>query len=366
MLEGIRIIEVEGLGAAPFAGMLLADLGADVIVVHRPTSSPGELTTEQSVIDRGKRSIVLNLKQADDLHIFKQLLGTADALIEGFRPGVMERLGIGPSDCFKLNKKLVYGRMTGWGQHGEQSQTAGHDLNFIAMSGAAWYSSASGNPPQPPPTLVGDSGGGALYLVVGVLSALIKARQTGTGCTVDAAIVDGSAHLMNLLMSLRQAGVMQTERGQSVLDGPHFSRTYETADAGYMSVQCIEPAFYAVFLGKLGLATDQAFLDQYNKSLWPDLTHRLSAVFLSKTRKEWEAVFANSDACVAPVLNPEEAFDHPYNKVRETWIKPQGLLQARAAPRFSTEDHWQPSPGPKRDQHRQDILEELKINNKET
>ncbi len=219
MLEGVRIIEVEGLGPAPFASMLLADLGADVIVVHRPVAGGTPGMPEQPVLDRGKRSIALNLKDANDVNTFKRLVESADALVEGFRPGVMERLGLGPEECLELNPRLVFGRMTGWGQDNDMSMMAGHDLNYVALSGAAWYSSPPDAAPQPPPTLVGDIGGGALYLVVGVLAGILNAKSTGKGTVVDAAIVDGSAHMMNLLMTLKQGGGMVTQRGQSLLDG---------------------------------------------------------------------------------------------------------------------------------------------------
>jgi len=364
VLEGIRIVEVEGLGAAPFAGMLLADLGADVVVVHRPESRASNLFSNPSLIDRGKRSIELDLKQSTDSEVFKQLIATADGLIEGFRPGVMERLGMGPDDCFNINARLIYGRLTGWGQRGGNAQLAGHDLNFAAMSGAAWYASNAGEPPFPPPTLIGDAGGGALYLVVGMLSAMLKARETGCGCVVDAAIVDGSAHLMNVLMSLQQTGAVQNIRGTSLLDGPHFSRCYETADGGYMSVQCLESAFYAAFLERLGLSNDDAFSAQFDKQRWPELTSRLSRLFLEKTRKQWEAVFSNSDACVAPVLSPAEALVHNNNRERQTWFEHNGTLQAAAAPRFSTQAPFQPGDSPQRDQHRKELLAELATINK--
>jgi len=359
MLEGVRILEIEGLGPAPFASMLLADLGADVIIVHRPVASGVPGMPDRPVIDRGKRSIALNLKDAQDLSTFKQLVESADALMEGFRPGVMERLGIGPDECLALNPRLVFGRMTGWGQNNDMSMMAGHDLNYVSLSGAAWYSSEPNTTPQPPPTLVGDIGGGALYLVVGLLAGIINAKSSGKGTVVDAAIVDGSAHMMNLLMTLRQGGGMVTQRGQSLLDGSHFSRCYLTKDKHYVSVQCLEPAFYSVFLSKLGLSDDPAFSQQFEKSHWPTQTVRLQSIFETKTRNEWEALFAGSDACVAPVLSPEEAKDHPVLQERGVWMEKQGVLQSAAAPRFSTGNSWEHKPSPKRDEHKQDILDEL-------
>jgi len=314
------------------------------------------------VLDRGKRSIALNLKDPQDINTFKQLVESADALVEGFRPGVMERLGIGPQECMALNPRLVFGRMTGWGQRGEMSTMAGHALNYVSMSGAAWYSSEPDTAPQPPPTLVGDIGGGALYLVVGVLAAILNAKSTGKGTVVDAAIVDGSAHMMNLLMTLRQGGAMVTQRGQSLLDGSHFSRCYLTKDKRYVSVQCLEPAFYSVFLSKLGLADDPAFSEQYQPSLWPAQIARLQVIFESKTREEWEDLFAGTDACVAPVLNPDEASHHPAMKQRGVWMEKQGVLQSAAAPRFSTGRSWEHKPSPSRDEHRHAILAELANN----
>lgn len=360
MLNGVRIVEVEGLGPGPFAAMLLADLGADVIVVHR---KGGAGSGERALIDRGKRSIALDLKDAGDLAIFRRLVAWADGLIEGFRPGVMERLGIGPADCHASNPALVYGRMTGWGQDGPLREVAGHDLNYIAMSGALWYAGEPGQPPLTPPTLVGDIGGGALYLAVGMLAGILRARGPGQGggqgVVVDAAIYDGSAHMMNLILTLRQAGQFATARGASILDGPHWCRSYRTADGRFMAVQCLEPKFYAIFIGLLGLTGDPGFARQFDQSLWASLSDRLTGVFAGKTRAEWVAIFLGTDACVAPVLDPEEALAQPQNLARNTWSKVDGVLQAAPAPRFSGQDPWQPAPRPERDQHRREILDEL-------
>ncbi len=358
MLAGLRIIEIEGLGPGPFAAMLLADLGADVITIHREGAPVTPGMPDRSLLDRGKRSIALDLKDPGDLDIARRLIATADALIEGFRPGVMEKLGLGPGACHALNPRLVYGRMTGWGQQGPLSDMAGHDLNYIALSGALWYASQPGQPPQTPATLVGDIGGGAMYLVTGLLAGMLNARATGQGTVVDAAIYDGSAHMMNLLMSLRQTGNLSDTRGQSLLDGPHWSRAYTCADGGHISVQCLEPKFYACFLDQLGLSDDPEFIRQYDRAAWPRLTERLAALFATKSRDHWADLFHGSDACVAPVLSPEEAMAHPMNTARETWIDHQGTRQATAAPRFSTHE-WHPSPSPKRGEHTQEILDEL-------
>ncbi|WP_170751960.1 CaiB/BaiF CoA transferase family protein [Ruegeria lacuscaerulensis] len=358
MLNGFRIIEFEGLGPAPFAAMLLADMGADVITIHRKGGAGTPGMPEQSVLDRGKRSIALDLKDSDDLDITQRLIASGDALIEGFRPGVMEKLGLGPAPCHALNPKLVYGRMTGWGQNSPLANTAGHDLNYIALSGALWYASQAGQPPQTPATLVGDIGGGAMYLVAGLLAGLLHAKKTGEGTVVDAAIYDGSAHMMNLLMSLRQTENLDEIRGQSLLDGPHWSRTYSCADGGFITVQCLEPKFYATFLQLLGLSEDPDFEQQYDITRWPTLTKRLIAIFAKQPRDHWAHLFHGSDACVAPVLSPEQALDHPMNQSRQTWTTQNGTLQAHAAPRFSTHD-WQPKPSPNRDEHRAEILVDL-------
>jgi crotonobetainyl-CoA:carnitine CoA-transferase CaiB-like acyl-CoA transferase len=334
-LTGIRIVEVEGIGPGPFAAMMLADLGADVIVVHRPRSGPVVGLKERPVTDRGKRSLVLDLKSDTDRDVLLNLVAHADGLIEGFRPGVMERLGLGPEICHAANPRLVYGRMTGWGQDGPLAERAGHDLNYISMSGALWSSGLEGDRPTVPPTLVGDIGGGALYLVAGMLSGIIAAGRTGQGTVVDAAIYDGAAHMQNLLMSI--AG--RVEDGPSAqanpLVGAHWSRTYRCADGGFVSVQCLEPKFYAEFLGKLGLAEDADFVNhQFDQAAWPRLSDRLAQVFGAQKRSYWEQLFDGSDACVAPVLSPREAFAHPQNVARQTWHEVDGSLQASAAPRF--------------------------------
>ncbi|PHP67467.1 CoA transferase [Zhengella mangrovi] len=358
MLAGVRIIEVEGLGPGPFCGMLMADLGADVIVVHRPDGSTAPGAPKQSLLDRGKRSIALDLKKDDDRAIFFDLVKTADGLIEGFRPGVMERLGVGPAECHAVRPALVYGRMTGWGQAGPRAMQAGHDLNYASLSGAAWYASPAGACPFTPPTVVGDIGGGALYLAIGLLSGILQARASGQGTVVDAAIVDGSAHMMNLLMSLKQAGGLAMERGRSLLDGPHWSRTYRTSDGGYFSVQSLEPKFYAILLEKLDLAEDPEFRHQFDKRLWPKLTQRLETLFASRTKAQWTEVFAGSDACAAPVHAPNEAMDDPHMAARGVWQAPGGVLQAAAAPRFDGRPATDMRPSPVRDGDRAAILAE--------
>jgi len=359
MLEGLRIIEIEGLGPGPFAGMMLADMGADVIVVHRPGPPPLPQSAGRPVLDRGKRSIVLDLKSECDHAVLMDLIASSDGLIEGFRPGVMERLGLGPETCHTANPSLVYGRVTGWGQNGPLAQTAGHDLNYISLSGAAWASGQAGTPPFPTPTLIGDIGGGALYLVAGMLAGLLRARTSGQGTVVDAAMYDGSAHMMNLLMTMRQAGGLTETRGQNLLDGPHWSRCYLTKDNRWISVQALEPKFYQIFLSTLGLSQDPRFTEQMSPTLWPAQTKNLADIFYQKDQAHWATLFAGTDACVAPVLSPLEAMDHPINAARQTWSAPDGALQAAPAPRFDGQ-LVTPAPPPERDQQGNAIRAELR------
>ena len=333
MLRGLRVVEFEGLGPAPFAAMMLAEMGAEVVVIHRPgAGSP--VAGGRNLLDRGKRSIVLDLKDPGDIAVARALVTRADALIEGYRPGVMERLGLGPDEMRAANPRLVYGRMTGWGQDGPRSTQAGHDLNYLATSGALWYAGAPGTPPLTPPTMLGDVGGGALYLVAGVLAGLIGAQRTGRGTVVDAAIVDGSAHMMALLMSMMPSGNLSMTRGQSLLDGPHWSRTYACACGGWLSVQCLEPQFYAAFLDRLGLTDDPYFAAQNDPAQWPAQAQALATVFASAPLTHWAEVFADSDACVAPVLRPDEAAVDPHMAARGVWRHAVGGLSPAPAPRF--------------------------------
>lgn len=332
MLSGITITEFEGLGPAPFAAMMLADLGADVTVIHRP--GPPGMMGEASLLDRGKRSIMLDLKDAGDLAVARALIARSDAVIEGLRPGVMERLGLGPDAARALNPALIYGRMTGWGQDGPRAAQAGHDLNYLSLSGALWYAAAPGQPPCPPPSMLGDVGGGALYLVAGILAGLLRARVGGVGCVVDAAIVDGSAHMMVLLQALAQAGHIGEARGGSVLDGGPVSRCYVCACGGYVSVQCLEPQFHTAFLALMGLAGDPLMRAQNDTALWPRQTAVLARLFAGETRDHWAAVFAGSDACVAPVLSPSEAARDSHIAARGIWQRAGGVVQPAPAPRF--------------------------------
>lgn len=358
MLHGIRIIEIEGLGPAPFASMLLADLGAEVTVVHRaqPVTSGAP---DRSLLDRGKQSIVLDLKSRKDIEIVKQLVAKADGLIEGFRPGVMERLGLGPDQLTMQNARLVYGRLTGWGQDGPQAPYAGHDLNYIALSGALWHASQAKDQPLTPPTMVGDIGGGALYLVIGMLAALLHAQQSGKGAVVDAAIVDGSAHMMNLMMAAQSAGMLGTDRGTSVLDGSPWSRCYRTSDGSWLSVQCLEPQFYREFLERLGVDDLDAFKRNVDPGTWKELAERIEPIIAGKTLVEWSDIFRECNACVAPVLSPRQSASNAHLAARRTWTEIDGQMQARSAPRFDGKLPADPGAAPTRGEHSAEILASL-------
>lgn len=353
MLSGLRVVEFEGLGPAPFAAMMLAEMGAEVIVIHRPGAG-NPVAGARNLLDRGKRSIVLDLKSAEDVATARALITRADALIEGFRPGVMERLGLGPEAMQAANPRLVYGRMTGWGQTGPRAQEAGHDLNYIATSGALWYAGAPGTPPRTPATLVGDVGGGALYLVAGMLAGLIRAARTRQGTVVDAAIVDGSAHMMALLMSMMPTRNLSMTRGQSLLDGPHWSRVYACACGGWLSVQCLEPQFYAEFLSRLNLSDEPDMAAQHDRTQWPAQGARLAALFASEPLAHWAEVFAGSDACVAPVLSPDAAAHDPHMAARGVWQQDGGCLSPAPAPRFDGHRRTV-APPPARGQHSAEI-----------
>lgn len=336
VLSGVRVIEIAGIGPGPFCGMLLADMGAEVILVER-TGKGGDLLDlgKNAIVNRGKRSVALDLKDPKAIAAVLKLVDSADALIEGMRPGVMERLGLGPDVCLARNPRLVYGRMTGWGQTGPLAQAAGHDLNYIALSGALWYAGEPGRPPLAPPTLVGDLGGGALYLAVGLLAGILHARSTGQGQVIDAAIVDGSANMMNLLLSAHAAGQLPYERGQGLLDGPHWCGSYACADCLFVTVQALEPQFNTLLFAKLGLGEDPEFKNPYDSRLWPGLRERLVALFATQPRQHWLDLLEGSDACFAPVLTPLQAMGHPHMAARGVYAQHNGVLQAAPAPRFS-------------------------------
>jgi alpha-methylacyl-CoA racemase len=359
ILSGIRIIEIAGIGPAPFCGMLLADMGADVILVERAAGKSGDPLDlgEKNVTNRGKRSLALDLKDPQAIAALLTLIEGADALIEGMRPGVMERLGLGPEVCQARNPQLVYGRMTGWGQDGPLAKAAGHDINYIGLSGALWYGGAPDQAPLAPPTLVGDIGGGALYLAMGVLAGVLGVRNGAAGQVVDAAIVDGSANMMNLLLSLHAAGMMPMQRGQGLLDGPHWYGSYTCQDGHCVTIGALEPQFYALLLQKLGLQDDPAFARPYDQRSWPSLRLKLTALFLSQPRQHWVNLLEGSDACFAPVLSPADAMSHPHMAARAVYGERDGVLQAAPAPRFSAAAHT-PGAVPRRGQHGAAILRE--------
>ncbi|GAA2604828.1 MULTISPECIES: CaiB/BaiF CoA transferase family protein [Streptomyces] len=333
-LTGVRVVELAGIGPGPFAAMLLADLGADVVRVDRPGGPGLGIDPAHDVTHRNKRSVLVDLKAPDGPARVLDLAERADVLIEGYRPGVAERLGVGPGDCHARNPRLVYGRMTGWGQEGPLAQRAGHDIGYIALTGTLGMIGAPDAPPAVPANLLGDYAGGSLYLVVGVLAALHHARATGTGQVVDAAIVDGTAHLSAMIHGMLSAGAWQDRRGANLLDGGcPFYGTYETADGRYMAVGALEPRFYAEFTRLLGLPDQAPARD--DPARWPELREAVAARFRSRTRDEWAAVFADSDACTAPVLSLREAPHHPHLAARSTFTDHDGITQPAPAPRFS-------------------------------
>ncbi|MEU8123095.1 CaiB/BaiF CoA-transferase family protein [Spirillospora sp. NPDC049024] len=336
-LSGVRVIELAGIGPGPFAAMLLADLGADVIRVDRASAvRDGETAGGTDFTNRGKRSIAVDLKSEGGREVVLRLVEKSDVLIEGFRPGVTERLGIGPDDCLARNPRLVYGRMTGWGQEGPLSHTAGHDVGYIAITGALHAIGRAGGPPQVPMNLLGDFAGGSMYLVTGVLAALLETRASGRGQVVDAAIVDGTAHLSTFIHGFLAGGIWEDRRGVNMLDtGAPWYDVYETSDGRHMAVGAIEPQFYAEFLRRLGLDGDDDLPAQYDRERWPAMRERFAAAFRTKTRDEWTEVFVPSDACVAPVLSLAEAAEHPYNTSREVFPELAGHRQPAPAPRFS-------------------------------
>ena len=335
-LKGIKVVEMAGLAPGPFAAMMLADMGAEVLRIERPgqVSPPGHPRVE--LLNRSRDAIALDLKSPAGVATLRRLLAGADAFVEGFRPGVMERLGLGPEPCLAANPKLVYGRMTGWGQDGPLAKAAGHDINYIALTGALHSIGRPGEPPAVPLNLVGDFGGGGMYLAFGIVCALLEARQSGQGQVVDAAMVDGAASLMTYMFASRASGGWSDRRGENVLDGhtaPWYG-VYETADRQYVSIASAEPQFYAELLRLTGLA-GQTLPDQLDRSSWPALRVRLAELFRAKTRDEWCALMEGSDVCFAPVLSLAEAAAHPHNRARGTFIEVGGVTQPAPAPRFS-------------------------------
>jgi alpha-methylacyl-CoA racemase len=336
-LEGVRVVELAGIGPGPFAAMLLADMGADVVRVERAVSSTSlsrdEGAATRDVINRGRRSLVVDLKDPAGRDVVRSLVQRSDVLLEGFRPGVAERLGLGPEDCLGLNPKLVYGRMTGWGQDGPLAPYAGHDINYIALTGALWAIGRKDDRPVPPLNLVGDYGGGGMFLAFGVVCALLEAARSGQGQVVDAAMVDGAAVLTTMFTALRATGGWGNERGANALDTgfPHYE-VYECADGKYVALGALEPQFYDALVNLTGFEESG---DRLDPTTFADRKERWAALFRTRTRDEWAAIAGESDACLQPVLDWDEAPEHPHLKARGTYVEVDGIVQPAPAPRFS-------------------------------
>jgi len=346
-LEGLRVVELAGIGPGPHAAMILADLGADVVRVERPHGTLDLTGGESDHLLRGRRSVAANLKTEEGRDLTLRLVAKADVLIEGFRPGVAERLGVGPETCHRVNPRLVYGRMTGWGQQGPMAQRAGHDINYISLTGALHAIGRAGERPVPPLNLVGDFGGGSMFLLTGILAALWERERSGEGQVVDAAMVDGTSVLLQMMWAMRGQHTWTDQRGANLLDGgAPFYDTYECADGRFVAVGAIEPQFYRALLD--GLALDPAGLPgQLDRAGWPEIRARITAAFRTRPRDEWAKVFADTDACVTPVLEPGEVPTDPHLGARGTLIDIDGVLQAAPAPRFSRTPAAVPAPPPR-------------------
>ena len=338
-LHGKRIIEIAGIGPGPFAAMLLADLGAEVVRVERAGAVRGPAPDQPhgDLLLRGRKNVAIDLKHPDGPAALLELVESADALIEGFRPGVMERLGVGPDECLARNPKLVFGRMTGWGQDGPYAQSAGHDINYISLAGALAHFGRADGPPTPPLNMVGDFGGGGMFLALGVVAAMLEAASSGEGQVVDTAMVDGSAVLMTMFWAFSSMGAFdENRRGTNLLDtGAHFYDVYECSDGAYVSIGSIEPQFYSELLRLTGLSDDEQFAKQMDQGEWGPLKERLTEIFRGRTRDEWCEIMEHTDVCFAPVLTMSEAAAHPHNVERGTFVEHGGVTQPAPAPRFS-------------------------------
>ncbi len=353
-LDGVRVIEIAGIGPGPFCAMMLSDMGADVIRIDR--KSVAGQGTKHNVLNRGRRSIAIDLKKPAGVEAILKMVEKTDVLMEGFRPGVMERLGLGPEPCQERNPRLVYGRMTGWGQDGPMALAAGHDINYIALTGALHSIGRPGQNPVPPLNLVGDFGGGGMLLAFGIVCALLEAKQSGEGQVVDAAMTDGSAALMAAIYGLKSMGVWNDKKGTNLLDsGSHFYDTYECADGKWISLGSIEPKFYALLREKADLDGD-LFEDQMNRDTWPAKKEKLAEIVQEKTRQEWCDLMEGSDVCFAPVLDLEEAPAHPHNQARQTFVELDGVQQPNAAPRFSRTPGGIQGPPPVAGEHSEEAL----------
>jgi alpha-methylacyl-CoA racemase len=358
-LTGYRVIELAGIGPGPFAAMILADMGAEVVRVDRLGGGGGLGGLRANLLNRSRRSMAVDLKHPDGVETILRMVESAHVLTEGFRPGVAERLGLGPEPCLARNPRLVYGRMTGWGQEGPIAHAAGHDINYIALAGALDAIGRAGQPPLPPINLVADFGGGGIFLAFGIVCALLEASRSGEGQVVDAAMVDGAAVLMTLFHGMRAMGLWSDERGTNVIDtGAHFYEVYETADGKYVSVGAIEPQFYAELLRLTGLEGDPDFAVQMDRSKWPALKERLAGIFRTKTREEWCALMEGTDVCFAPVLSMAEAPEHPHNQHRGTFVEVDGIRQPAPAPRFSRTPGAISRPPAASGEHTDEILSE--------
>ncbi|MEU0990373.1 CaiB/BaiF CoA-transferase family protein [Streptomyces sp. NPDC005953] len=357
-LAGIRVVELGGIGPGPFAGMLLADQGAEVIRIDRPAEAG--TASKHPILHRGRRSVTLDLKAPTGVDAVLAIVDTADALIEGFRPGVAERLGLGPQTCLARNPQLIYGRMTGWGQDGPLAQAPGHDINYIAVAGALGALGGADENPPVPLNLFGDMGGGGMLLALGITTALVRAQRTGEGQVVDAAMTDGTAVQLALIHGLLAIGRWEDARGVNLFDGgAPFYRTYRTSDGAHMAVGSVEPQFYAVLLDVLGLADDPLFAQQHNRDAWPAMSAHLDEVFGRRTRAEWTAAFDGTQSCVTPVYGLTEAATHPHNVARGTYYTENGLLQPAPAPRFHGTPAATPRPAPVIGAHTVEVLTEV-------
>ena len=364
-LTGLRIVEFAGIGPGPFCGMMLADHGAQVIRIDRASGSRGGSSpvSRADVLARGRKSIALDLKNAESVALARKLCATADGLIEGFRPGVMERLGLGPDELLGDNPKLVYGRMTGWGQTGPYAPYAGHDINYIALAGALAHFGREGEKPTPPINMVGDFGGGGMMLAFGMVSALLNVARGGKGQVIDAAMTDGTAVLMGMIHGMKNAGVWKEELGVNTLDtGAHFYDTYETADGKYVSVGSIEPQFYAQLRELAGLTEDRDFDAQHDPSKWPALKAKLTDLFKTRTRAEWDSLMEHTDVCYAPVLTMSEAAEHPHNRAREAFVTIGDHVQPAPAPRYSETRPETPEPAPMPGDDSEAVLKDIGLN----
>ena len=356
-LSGIRILEIAGIGPGPFAAMMLADMGAEVVRVDRVQAVRDNVTgSHWDVMLRGRRNVALDLKHPEGVEALLTLVEGADAIIEGFRPGVMERLGVGPDQCLARNPKLVFGRMTGWGQEGPYANSAGHDINYIALAGALAHFGRAGEPPTPPLNMVGDFGGGGMLLAFGVVCALLESQRSGKGQVVDAAMVDGSAVLMSMFWAFKNIGMFdESARGTNLLDtGAHFYDVFECADGEWVSIGSIEPQFYALLLEKTGVSAE--FAAQMDRSKWPQLKEKLAAVFRTKTRAQWNEIMEGTDVCYAPVLRMSEAAQHPHNVARNTFVEVAGITQPAPAPRYSRTITNMPTPPAHAGEHTRAVL----------